>query len=71
VLGELTLTASRLPQLLAQVGRWLNAALASGQLGCDDDTDPTIAVSEAWTFRHAYGIPDPTSHERNQDGLDR
>jgi len=50
VLGELALAASRLPQLLAQVGRWLNAALACGQLGCDDGTDPAIAVSEAWMF---------------------
>ena len=50
VLGELALAASRLPQLLTQVGRWLNVALASGQLGCDDGTDPAIAVSEAWMF---------------------
>ena len=50
VLGELALAASRLPQLLTQVGRWLNVALASGELGCDDGTDPAIAVSEAWMF---------------------
>ena len=29
VLGELSLTASRIPQLLGQVGRWLAAALAA------------------------------------------
>ena len=37
-------------QLLAQVGRWLAAALAAGQLGCDDGTDPAGAVSGAWLF---------------------
>lgn len=50
VLGELSLAASRLPQLLGQVGRWLAAALAAGQLGCDDGTDPACAVSGAWLF---------------------
>jgi hypothetical protein len=48
LLGELSLAASRLPQLLTQVGRWLDGALTAGQLGCDDATDPTIAVSGAW-----------------------
>ena len=50
MLGELSLAASGLPQLLAQVGRWLAAALASGRLGCDDGTDPAAAVSGAWMF---------------------
>jgi hypothetical protein len=50
VLGELSLAAAGLPQLLAQVGRWLAAALASGSLGCDDGTDPVAAVSGAWMF---------------------
>jgi len=50
VLGELSLAASRLPQLLGQVGRWLAAALAAGRLGCDDGTDPACAVSGAWLF---------------------
>jgi len=50
VLGELSLTASRIPQLLGQVGRWLAAALADGRLGCDDGTDPAAAVSGAWLF---------------------
>jgi hypothetical protein len=50
VLGELSLAAAGLPQLLAQVGRWLASALASGQLGCDDGTDPVAAVSGAWMF---------------------
>ena len=50
VLGELSLTASRIPQLLGQVGRWLASALAAGRLGCDDGTDPATAVSGAWLF---------------------
>ena len=50
VLGELSLAASRLPQLLGQVGTWLAAALAAGRLGCDDGTDPAAAVSGAWLF---------------------
>jgi hypothetical protein len=50
VLGELSLTASRIPQLLGQVGRWLASALAAGRLGCDDGTDPAAAVSGAWLF---------------------
>jgi hypothetical protein len=50
VLGELSTAASRIPQLLGQIGRWLAAALAAGQLGCDDGTDPAAAVSGAWIF---------------------
>ena len=50
VLGERSLAASGLPQRLAQVGRWLAAALAAGRLGCDDGTDPAAAVSGAWLF---------------------
>jgi hypothetical protein len=50
VLGELSLAASRLPQLLGQVGTWLAAALAGGRLGCDDGTDPAGPVSGAWLF---------------------
>jgi hypothetical protein len=50
LIGELSLAASGLPQLLAQVGRFLAAALASGRLGCDDGADPAAAVSGAWMF---------------------
>ncbi len=50
LIGELALTAAGLPQLLAQAGRWLAAALAAGRLGCDDGTDPAGAVSGAWLF---------------------
>ena len=50
LLGELSLAAAGLPQLLAQVGRWLTTALGAGQLGCDDGTNPAAAVSGAWLF---------------------
>ena len=50
LLGELSFAAAGLPQLLAQAGRWLAAALAAGRLGCDDGTDPAAAVSGAWLF---------------------
>jgi len=50
LIGELSLAAAGLPQLLAQVGRWLASALAAGRLGCDDGTGPAAAVSGAWLF---------------------
>jgi hypothetical protein len=50
LIGELSLAAAGLPQLLAQVGRWLASALAAGRLGCDDGTDPAGAVSGAALF---------------------
>ena len=50
LIGELALAAAGLPQLLAQAGRWLAAALAAGRLGCDDGADPAVAVSGAWLF---------------------
>jgi hypothetical protein len=50
LLGELSLAAAGLPQLLAQVGRWLTTALGDGRLGCDDGTEPAAAVSSAWLF---------------------
>jgi hypothetical protein len=50
LLGELSLAAAGLPQLLAQAGRWLASALAAGRLGCDDGTEPAAAISGAWLF---------------------
>ena len=47
LIGELSLAAAGLPQLLAQVGRWLASALESGRLGCDDGADPAAAVGGA------------------------
>ena len=68
VLGELSLAASRLPQLLGQVGRWLAAALAAGRLGCDDGTDPAAAVSGAWTphLRLPAAAPPPSPANLSQ-----
>ena len=50
LIGELSLAASGLPQLLAQVGRRRAAAPPAGPQGCDDGTDPGAAVSGAWMF---------------------
>jgi hypothetical protein len=50
LIGELALAAAGLPRQQAQAGRQLAAALAAGQLGCDDGTDPAAAVSGAWLF---------------------
>jgi hypothetical protein len=50
LLGELSLAASRLPQLLAQIRRWLDGALAAGQLGCDDGTEPAITIGAAQMY---------------------
>ena len=47
LIGELSLAAAGLTQLLAQVGRWLAAALETGRLGCDDGADPAAAVGGA------------------------
>jgi hypothetical protein len=47
VLGELSLAAAGLTQLLAQAGRWLASALAAGRLGCDDGASPAAAVGGA------------------------
>jgi hypothetical protein len=47
LIGELSLAAAGLTQLLAQVGRWLAAALAAGRLGCDDGASPAAAVGGA------------------------
>jgi hypothetical protein len=50
LIGELSLAASRLPQLLGQAGRWLDRALDGGRLGTDDGADPAHAVGAAWSF---------------------
>lgn len=47
VLGELSLAASRLPQLLGRVSRQLAAAIAAGQLSCDDGTSPAHPAGAA------------------------
>ena len=47
LIGELSLAAAGLTQLLAQAGHWLASALGAGRLGCDDGTDPGAAVGGA------------------------
>ena len=50
VIGALALAASRLPQLLTQIERWLDDALAAGKLGHDLGEDPADAVGAAAVF---------------------
>jgi len=50
ILGALSLAASRLGQLLTQVTRYLDQALAAGQLGHDLGEDPAWAVNAAAVF---------------------
>ena len=50
ITGALALAASRLPQLLTQIERWLGRALAAGQLGHDLGEDPAAAIGAATVF---------------------
>ena len=50
ILGTLSLAASRLPQLTAQITGYLDRALAAGQLGHDLGEDPAHAVDAAVVF---------------------
>jgi hypothetical protein len=50
ITGALALAASRLPQLLTQIERWLDRALAAGQLGHDTGEDPADAIDAAAIF---------------------
>jgi hypothetical protein len=50
VTGALSLAASRLPQLITQITRWLDHALAAGRLGHDLSQDPAPAITAAGTF---------------------
>lgn len=50
VLGALSLAASRLPQALTQITRYLDRALAAGRLGHDLGEDPCFAVGAAAVF---------------------
>ena len=52
VTGALSLAASRLPQLLTQITRYLDRALAAGRLGHDLGEDPARNISAAGTFLH-------------------
>jgi hypothetical protein len=50
--GALMLAASRLPQLLTQITRYLDRALAAGQLGHDHGDDPASSIHAAGIFLH-------------------
>jgi hypothetical protein len=50
VLGALSLAASRLGQALTQITRYLDRALAAGNLGHDLGEDPSVAVETAAVF---------------------
>ena len=50
ILGALSLAASRLGQLFAQITGYLDRALAAGRLGHDHGEDPSIAVQAAAIF---------------------
>jgi hypothetical protein len=50
VLGALSLAASRLPQALTQITRYLGQALTAGHLGHDLGEDPTFAAAAAAVF---------------------
>lgn len=50
VLGALSLAASGLPQLLTQITRYLDRALAAGRLGHDLGEDPAHAIDAAAVF---------------------
>jgi hypothetical protein len=52
VTGALSLAASRLPQLLTQITRYLDRALAAGLLGHDLGDDPAPDISAAAVFLH-------------------
>ena len=50
ITGALALAASRLPQLLTQIERWLDRALTARQLGHDLGEDPAGAIDAAAIF---------------------
>jgi hypothetical protein len=50
ITGALALTASRLGQLLTQIERWLDHALAAGRLGHDLGEDPAGPAGAAAAF---------------------
>jgi len=50
VLGALSLAAARIGQALAQIARYLDRALAAGNLGHDHGQDPARAVDATAVF---------------------
>ena len=71
VIGALALAASRIGQVLAQITRWLDRALAAGRLGHDHGHDPARAVeprssraSQASAWRPSESIPCASTRTR-------
>ena len=56
VIGALSLAASRLPQLLAQITSYLDRALQAGRLGHDLGEDPAEAIDAAGIFPGDAGL---------------
>jgi hypothetical protein len=56
VIGVLALAASRLRQALTQITRWLDQALAAGQLGHDLGEDPAEAIGATGIFLGDAGL---------------
>jgi hypothetical protein len=50
IIGALSLAASRLPQLITQITRWLGQAASTGRLGHDLGEDPATAVEATAIF---------------------
>lgn len=50
IIGALSLTASRLPQLITQITRYLDQAASAGRLGHDFGEDPATAVEATVIF---------------------
>ena len=50
LIGALSITAARLPQLITQISAYLNHALAGGRLGHDLGEDPALAVDDTVIF---------------------
>ena len=50
IIGALSLAASRLPQLITQITRYLDQAASAGRLGHDFGEDPATAVEATVIF---------------------
>ena len=50
IIGALALAASRLPQLITQIIRWLGQAASAGRFGHDFGEDPATAVEATVIF---------------------
>jgi hypothetical protein len=60
LVAELAIMAGRLPQLLRQLGRWLDAEQCAGRLRSNNTTDPTQIVDRAAA---ELAKADPAAHD--------